>query len=165
MAEEAAAKWEGKANAELKAVSADQVWPLLSDFCGLNRWLPEQIPTCYLVEGVPGQLGQIRYCAGTASSSDGHDRIIWATEKLVSMDPSMKCFSYEIVENNAGFKSYVGTIRLIDGGGDGAGCKIEWSFVADPPEGWRQEDLISYIQSCANSMAKRMEEALLLQCK
>ena len=56
------------------------------------------------------------------------------------INPIERCISYEIMENNVGFKSYMATIEVLPINGDGQnGCKIEWSFVADPIEGWRLE--------------------------
>ncbi|GAB4854327.1 hypothetical protein Ancab_022914 [Ancistrocladus abbreviatus] len=179
MGEEAQAKWEGKITAEMKRCKVEEVWPLISDFCSLHKWHPA-VKTCYRIEGFPGQAGLIRYCAG-APSSDGDDHhnsvmtIKWCKEKLISIDPEKKCFSYEIVDNNCGFKSYVATIELLSLKGiindadhhqDGDfGCMIEWSFVADPIEGWRLDDLASFIDYVAKTMATRMEEALVPQCK
>jgi len=55
-------------------------------------------------------------------------------------NPIERCISYEIMENNVGFKSYVATIEVLPINGDGQnGYKIEWSFVADQIEGWRFE--------------------------
>ena len=41
------------------------------------------------------------------------------------------------------------------------GCKIEWSFVCDPIEGLKFEDFLPYIETGLQSMAKKMEDALL----
>ncbi|XP_034890761.1 lachrymatory-factor synthase [Populus alba] len=171
MTEEAQGKWEGKATVELKGPTADQVWPFLEDFCNLQKWLPG-VDTCYQVEGELGQPGLVRYCSsGTASSDGSHEgnKVIWAKEKLIMINPSERCLSYEILENNAGFKSYVATMKALpindgdgDGDGDGQhGCKIEWSFIADPVEGWPLEDFNSYINSSLQFMGQKMEQAVL----
>lgn len=161
-------KWEGKATVELKGPTADQVWPFLEDFCNLQKWLPG-VDTCYQVEGELGQPGLVRYCSsGTASSDGSHEgKVIWAKEKLIMINPSERCLSYEILENNAGFKSYVATMKAFpindgDEDGDGQhGCKIEWSFIADPIEGWPLEDFNSYINSSLQFMGQKMEQAVL----
>ncbi|KAE8056626.1 hypothetical protein FH972_013380 [Carpinus fangiana] len=160
MAAETESKWEGKVSAVLANPTAQQVWLLLEDFCNLHKWLPS-IDTCYQVDGVPGQPGLIRYCAATVtSSSGGRDdgvTINWAKEKLLAIDPIKRCLSYEVVENNTGIKSYVATMIVLPINDDGGrGCKIEWSFVSDPIEGWRIEDLVSYLESNLQGMAKRM---------
>jgi hypothetical protein len=49
-----------------------------------------------------------------------------------------------------------------DEDGDGQhGCKIEWSFIADPIEGWPLEDFNSYINSSLQFMGQKMEQAVL----
>lgn len=163
MAEEAQRKWGGKATAELSGPTADQVWPLLADFCTLDRWLPF-IDTCEHVGGPRGQVGQIRRCS---VAGDGEKEARWGDEKLVEMDPTGRWLSYEIVGNNMGFKAYAATMRVIptkkeeeEEEGKEVGCAIEWSFACDPIEGWRYEDLLGHIEMGVKAMAKKMEEAL-----
>lgn len=158
------ATWEGKATAELKGLRAEQVWPLLEDFCNLHKVLPS-IDTCYQLEGVTGEPGVIRHCAVTTASLSNsleEDSIKWANEKLLSINSIERSLSYEVLDNNVGFKSYVATIKVLPiNGGDGEqGCQIEWSFIADPIEGWRSEDLVSYIDSSLQSMARKIEVTL-----
>ena len=155
------AKWEGKASAELKGPRAEQVWPLLEDFCNLHKVLPS-IDTCYQLE-VPKEYGLIRYCAASTSSSSslGEESIKWAKEKLLSIDPIKRSLSYEVLDNNVGIKSYVAVIKVLPINGDEEqGCQIEWSFVADPIEGWRSEDFFSYIDNSLQCMAKKIDETL-----
>ncbi|KAF8400888.1 hypothetical protein HHK36_014191 [Tetracentron sinense] len=132
MEDEAKAKWEGKACAKLKGPTAEKVWSLLEDFSSIHKWLPG-LKTCRLEEGVSGQVGCVRYC------SNWEEPEKWVKEKLVTMDPIERCFSYEVIDNNMGFNSYVATIKVMEAAdGDDhkpAGCMIEWSFLADPVEG------------------------------
>ncbi|XP_059643153.1 lachrymatory-factor synthase-like [Cornus florida] len=163
MAEETQPKWEGKSTVKLRGPTPDEVWPLLEDFCSINKWLPG-IDTSYQVEGVHGQPGLIRYCASTVtSSSDGDEKTVsWCKEKLLSIDPIKRCFSYEVLENNVGFNSYVATMDVLPiNGDDELGCQIEWSYVADPLDGWTQEFLDSYIKSSLHEMAEKLEKAIL----
>ncbi|KAL5558650.1 hypothetical protein UlMin_034861 [Ulmus minor] len=158
-------KWEGEASVELEGLRAEQVWPLLEDFCNLHKWLPT-IDISYQVEGVPGKPGLIRYCSTTVpASSDGGDEtttVMYAKEQLTKIDPIQRCLSYQVLENNVGIKWLVGTFQVLPVEGDEkCRCKIRWSFVADPPEGWKYDDMISYYDSSLRSMAKRMEEALI----
>ncbi|KAJ6406411.1 hypothetical protein OIU74_028339 [Salix koriyanagi] len=160
MTEETQGKWEGKATAELKGPTADQVWPFFEDFCNLQKWLPG-VDTCYQVEGEPGQPGLVRYCSSSTISSDrSHEetQVKWVKEKLVMIDRIERCLSYEIIENNVGFKSYVATIKVLP---VNDGCKIEWSYVADPIEGWPVDDFNSYISSSLQFMGQKMEQAAL----
>ena len=157
-------KWEGKACVELATPTAQEVWPLLEDFCNLHKWLPT-IDTCYQVDGILGQPGMVRYVATTTTtSSNGNEEkmIKWAKEKLLMIDPIKRCLSYEVTDNNIGMKSYVGKSTVSPINDDGKnGCKMEWSFVCDPIEGLRFEDFLSYIETALQSMAKKMEDALL----
>lgn len=159
--------WEGKLTVELTATSVEQAWPPLEDFCNLHKWIP--INTCYHVEGVPGQPGLVRYCSSTVktvveddaavSVSESETTVKWVKEKLMMMDPVQRCLSYEVVESNMGFESYVATLKVIpvEGDGETVGCLIEWGFVCDPVEGLSLEDFESYIQYCLQFMAKKIE--------
>ncbi|KAK2661282.1 hypothetical protein Ddye_007815 [Dipteronia dyeriana] len=171
MEEERQPKWEGKTSVEIASVKPEQAWPCIEDLCNLHKWFPS-MDVCYQVEGEPGKPGLILYCASTTQtfSSDGTDdqestttttTTEWAKEKLLMIDPIQRCLSYEVIDSNIGFKSYVATSKvlpIINGGG----CKIEWSFVADPVEGWSQEGLASYIDYCVQFMAKKMEQVHVL---
>ncbi|KAK8610407.1 hypothetical protein V6N13_081565 [Hibiscus sabdariffa] len=46
----------GRAYAKLAGCKAEQVWPLLQDFFGLDKWFPT-LTTCLPVQGVSGQPG------------------------------------------------------------------------------------------------------------
>ncbi|ESR63951.1 hypothetical protein CICLE_v10009701mg [Citrus x clementina] len=162
MAEEQLSKWKGKESIESASITAEQVWACLEDFCNAHKWLPN-LDTCYLVEGVPGQPGLVRYCA--SSKSDGHEVTIrWVKEKLILMDPIQRWLSYEVTDNNVGIKSYVATIKVFPINFDNGmkGCRIEWSYVADPFEGWKFEDFASHIDYSLKFMTKKMEHASLL---
>ena len=74
----------------------------------------------------------------------------------MSIDPIQRCLSYEIVENNWGFTYYVVEIKVNEV--DDGGCMIEWSFEADPIEGWRLEDLCRDIESSLKDHISRVSE-------
>lgn len=163
MAEEAAqAKWGGRVTAELTGATADQVWPLLADFCSIDRWLP-LVGRCEHARGPHGRLGQIRKCWGPGDGEgEKKEEARWAEEKLVAIDPTGRWLRYEIVGNNMGFKSYAATMKVIPTREEEEEkCAIEWSFECDPVEGWRFEDLLAYMEMGGKGMAKKMEEALL----
>ncbi|KAJ4953936.1 hypothetical protein NE237_030768 [Protea cynaroides] len=156
-------KWKGKAYAELNRATVEQVWTLLEDFFSIHKWLPG-IDTCQPVEGVLGQSGCIRYCANTAVSESEEKKITtkWVKEKLLFIDPVERCFSYEVIENNIGMNSYIATVKLVQlsQAAIDEGCQIQWSFVSDPIEDLTFEAFFSHIQSIAQGMAQRMEDAL-----
>ncbi|MCL7024962.1 hypothetical protein MKW94_002913 [Papaver nudicaule] len=163
-------KWKGKACTTLKDLTAEELWPLFEDFLSIHKWLPG-VDACTLVEGVSGEPGCVRYCTGTAVPTDGSDDTLtsWVKEKLLLIDPVERCISYEVIEGNVGFESYIATIKVLsdssedaqENGDDHKGSTVEWSYVVNPVPGWKSEDLASYIDSILQTMAKRMEEALL----
>lgn len=149
-------KWEGKACAELAGPKAEQVWPLLEDFFGLDKWFPT-LTTCLPVEGVSSQPGCVRYCAGFKTPVDNNGELNWTKQKLLSIDPSEMTFSYSIIDGNVGFNGYVATVKVL---AKEHGCNIEWKYEVEPVKGWTLEDLDFFIGSGLQVMAKRMVEAL-----
>ncbi|XP_041006350.1 lachrymatory-factor synthase-like [Juglans microcarpa x Juglans regia] len=157
MAHQNQPKWKGKANAKVEGPKAEQVWPLLEDFFGLNKWFPT-LSTCLPVEGISGQPGCVRYCAGFKTPvNNGEEIVNWTKQKLLSIDKTELTFSYSIIDGNVGFNSYVTTIKVVP---NEDGCIVEWWYEVEPVEGWTQEDLKTFISSGLLVMAKRMEEAL-----
>lgn len=159
-------KWEGKASAELKWCKAEQVWPLLEDFFGLDKWFPT-LSVCLPVEGLSGQVGCVRFCAGFKTPVDNdHNktadekemRVNWTKQKLLSIDPTRMAFSYSIVDGNVGFNSYISAVEVVPQGKDG--CRIEWKYEVEPVEGWKPEYLEGFISNGLKVMASRMEETL-----
>lgn len=166
MAIESQPIWEAKVSKKLNKHKPEDVWPFLEDFCSFNKWLPS-IDTCYKVGGVEGRPGLIRYCAATLppppDGNGGEETIKWCHERLLEVDPIKKYLSYEVLDNNMGFKSYKSTLEVLpsmDGDDDQKGCLIEWSFFADPIEGLRFEDMVAYLDSCLQGMAENIERAL-----
>ncbi|XP_027357825.1 lachrymatory-factor synthase-like [Abrus precatorius] len=153
------AKWKGKATTQVKGMKAEQVWPLLEDFFGLDKWFPT-LSTCLPIEGISGQPGCVRFCAGFKTPLDGHHKqtVNWTKQKLLSIDPTQRTFSYSIVDGNVGFHSYVSTLKVLQKEDDG--CEIEWLYEVDPVEGWKLEYLDSFIHTGLQVMAQRMEGAL-----
>lgn len=150
-----AKKWEGKAKEELKGCKAEQVWLLLQDFFGLDKWFPT-LSTCIPVEGVSGQSGCVRYCAGFKTHVD--QELNWTKQKLLAIDSEKMVLSYAIVDGNVGFHGYVSTVSVLDKENDG--CEIEWKYEVEPVGGWRVEDLDLFIGSGLHVMATRMVDAL-----
>ncbi|KAH1161030.1 hypothetical protein AAZX31_01G008900 [Glycine max] len=150
-------KWKGKATTEVKGAKAEQVWPLLEDFFGLDKWFPT-LSTCIPVEGISGQPGCVRFCAGFKTPvDDGKQTVNWTKQKLLSIDPTQRVFSYSIVDGNVGFHSYVSTLKVLP---MAEGCEIEWLYEVEPVEGWKLEHLDSFIDTGLQVMAQRMQAAL-----
>ncbi|KAL2321320.1 hypothetical protein Fmac_030289 [Flemingia macrophylla] len=154
------AKWKGKARAEVKGAKAEQVWPLLEDFFGLDKWFPN-ITTCIPVEGISGKPGCVRFCAGFKTPVDDPAKhaLNWTKQKLLSIDPSHYTFTYSIVEGNVGFYSYVSTWKVLPKD-QGEGCQIEWLYEVEPVQGWKLEYLDSFIDNGLKVMAQRIQAAL-----
>lgn len=150
-------KWRGKSSAEVKGHAAQEVWPLLADFCNLHKVFPN-LETCYQLEGVAGRPGLVRYCASFAINHD-ESTIKWAKERLLMIDPISRSLRYEIIDSNIGwFRAYVAIMKVVPIDDDG--CVIEWSFVCDPSDGWRLEDVQTFGESSLQSIAKKMEHVL-----
>ncbi|XWS69931.1 hypothetical protein CRYUN_Cryun03dG0005700 [Craigia yunnanensis] len=157
-AQQQQSKWEGEACAEVAGPKAEQVWPLLQDFFGLDKWFPT-LTTCLPVEGISGQPGCVRFYAGFKIPVNGSDKetVNWTKQKLLSIDPSEMVFSYSIVDANVGFNSYVSIVKLLQ---KEEGCDIEWKYEVELVKGWKREDLDFFIGSGLQVMAQRMEAAL-----
>lgn len=151
-------RWKGKAKTEVKGYKAEQVWPLLEDFFGLDKWFPT-LSTCIPIEGISGKPGCVRFCAGfkTPVDSKGKQTINWTKQKLLSIDPIQRTFSYSIIDGNVGFYSYVSTVKVVPKEG---GCEIEWLYEVEPVKGWKLEYLDSFIGSGLEVMGQRIQLAL-----
>ncbi|KAK1267357.1 Lachrymatory-factor synthase [Acorus gramineus] len=157
MEQEPKLEWEGMATATLINTTADQAWSLMKNFTGLDKILPA-VQTCYKVEGVDGEPGCVRYAAGKVTGPGGKELFVWAKERLIETDPVNRFYRYEMVESNVGFRRYFGWLGAKEGGGGGGGCVIEWSYVADPIEGWTKEEFDGFLEGGLEAMARRIEE-------
>lgn len=147
-------KWKGKAKTEVIEHKAEKVWPLIADFCGLSKWYPT--PTCIPFEGVSGEPGCVRFCAGFKTHQD--TPVNWTKQKLLSIDHSSMTMIYNIIDSNIGFYSYIATWRVVPCG-DGC-CEVEWEYEVEPAQGWTMQQLDSFISSGLQVMGKRMEADL-----
>ncbi|BFG18523.1 hypothetical protein CerSpe_047970 [Prunus speciosa] len=85
-------KWERKTSGEIKGQTAEQVWPLLADFCNLQQWRSAGAT----------RRSDLRssYCTDPADREATHDRSDQAPFELQDGD------------NNLGFKSYIGWCKI-----------------------------------------------------
>lgn len=152
-------KWQAKVSATLTKTKPNQIWLLFTDFFNFNKWLPT-LATCHGVHGTNGEPGCIRFCSGSSIRSNGVESAAgWSKEKLMAVDPVERVMSYEIVESNIGFGSYVSTVRILPRGED-EGCVIEWGFTVNPVGGWSLDDLVKKYEKALGIIAKNMEDAL-----
>ncbi|XP_041018061.1 uncharacterized protein LOC121260300 [Juglans microcarpa x Juglans regia] len=96
---------------------------------------------------------------------DGREQTkqLWIHEKLIRIDPIKKSLSYEVTENNVSIKTrtlmaILSTSVYPTSEESKQGCKIQWSLVANPIKGWRQDD--SYLESSLQFMVKKIDDAL-----
>lgn len=89
---------------------ADQVWPLLSDFGGIHKYMRGMPET--QVEG--SGLGQDRVIALPQGQ---------VVERLTWLDNANYAFSYTIIEAPLPFRRYVATVQLTPKGDT---CDIVW---------------------------------------
>ncbi|EXB93401.1 hypothetical protein L484_010729 [Morus notabilis] len=157
------AKWEGKVSAKLSNATVDQIWPLFTDFFNFQKWFPS-LSTCHGIHGTNGDPGCIRYCSGFSIPSNVGDKpVSWSKERLIAVDHAQHSLTYEIVDSNIGFESYVSTVKIVPGSDPGddhdhqCGCAIEWSFTVDPVEGWALDDLVRKYEEGIQRMAQKME--------
>ncbi|RAL51176.1 unnamed protein product [Cuscuta campestris] len=157
-------KWEGKSTAKCQGPKPHQVWSvLIDDFCDLHRWLPS-LDRCHQVDGVKGEVGLVRYVASVDPADSGEEKKVknWCNERLVSVDHRERCLSYQVLDNNMGIEGYVATLKVFpaaDGDGDDAGCRIEWSYVADPIVGMTGEEFFGFIASNLQGMVGTLQKA------
>lgn len=119
-------KWEGKVSARVTKASADQIWPFFMDFFNLHKWFLG-LPNCHGIHGENGELGCVRYCAGFSLLSEGTNDVgknrpvSWAKERLVSIDPTGRSLSYDVVGNNIGYNSYLAVFKVVPNDQEGEG--------------------------------------------
>ena len=125
------------------------------------------LAACYGIHGTNGELGCIRHCEGSSIPStdtniDGHSQpVSWSTKRLTAVDHGERSLSYEIVDNNIGFKSYVSTVKVIPQGDDDQdGCVIEWSFSVDPVAGLVLDELVRMYKVGLQQMAERLVDGV-----
>ncbi|BAT78360.1 hypothetical protein LR48_Vigan04g207100 [Vigna angularis] len=156
MGEKSDERWKGKAVVELADTNTEVAWSVIEDFCNIHKWM--SLDTSYQQEGTLGKPGLIRYCASTiVDEVKKTPTLKWAKEKVLAIDPVERSLSYEVIENNMGFKFYVATLKVLSR--EEGGCKIEWGFVCDPVEGWTVEGLESYVESSLQIIKKNIQLA------
>jgi len=105
---------------ETFALSAGEVWKMLSDFAGIHTWMPG-VEACE-VEGEG--IGALR-------------RVVLGgmqiTEKLISQDDQAHTFSYSITEGPLPVQNHLSTVSIHDMGAKA--CQVKWAArfsAADP---------------------------------
>ncbi|KAG9449133.1 hypothetical protein H6P81_009098 [Aristolochia fimbriata] len=151
----AADMWTGEATAKVPGVPADKVWAFIDDYANVYKYLPS-IDETTIASGEPGKVGCVRLCKG--SPLPGSEERTFTHEKLVAYDPENYTLSYEVMDNNIGFKDYVATLKVLP---EEDGCCVKWSFVTPPMSGPNSsmEFLMGYLNYSVNHMAGKIAEA------
>ncbi|KAK6161903.1 hypothetical protein DH2020_001744 [Rehmannia glutinosa] len=155
-------KWEAKVSTRLEQARPEQIWPLFEDFFGLQNIF--RASPRHGIEGANGQPGCIRYCSGfglkpKGNNNEPNSNLRWSKERLVDIDRAQMTFTYEMVDCNIGFESYVSTVKVVRGE-EGGGAAVEWCISLDPVVGWRLEDLVGKYEVGLKLMVKKMEAAV-----
>jgi carbon monoxide dehydrogenase subunit G len=99
--------------------AADAVWPVISDFAGIGRFMPglEKVE-------VQGQgIGAIR----TVSTAGGGK----IQERLEAFDPAARSFTYSLLPGAVPVENYRATVRLFEAGS--GRTRVSWSARFDAP--------------------------------
>jgi mxaD protein len=115
---------EVKASGTINA-SADEVWSLVSDFNGLDKFV-EAVADC-TTEGTG--IGAVR----TLTLADGGEVI----EKLESLDHDQRLLTYSIVESPMPIQNYTGTMQVDEL--EDRRSKFSWSSTFDAVDGTEDE--------------------------
>ena len=131
-------------NQEFKA-SADAVWKVLADFGGLGDWAPG-LEGCELEgEGV-GAVRTLRMKGGVVMK-----------ERLESLDPAARVFSYSITDGPMPVQNYLATVRVTEAGDT---CRVDWGARFDPPEGVPGEAIGKGVSAAYSGMLKALKRKL-----
>jgi carbon monoxide dehydrogenase subunit G len=97
----------------------EAVWPVISDFAGLDRLMPglEKVE----VEG--SGVGAVR----TVTMKGGNQ----VRERLESLDPAQRSFSYSMLPSAMPVQNYLATVRLAPAGP--GRTRVTWSSRFDAP--------------------------------
>lgn len=102
------------------AASAADVWQKLSDFGGLDGWMPG-VESCE----VKGEgIGAVRTLVMGP---------VTVVEKLESFDADGRSLSYSLIEGPMPLQNFLATIKVTET--SPSGCRADWSATFDLPEG------------------------------
>ncbi|XP_047057555.1 uncharacterized protein LOC124663978 [Lolium rigidum] len=156
-------QWRGAVEAALPGTPAGAAWAHVASFFSAHRYLPG-IDVCERVadgagsdddDGDGHQLiipGCVRHVASRATG-------LWAREQLLEVDQAARRLRYAVVASNMGFSRYVATLRVLDDGDLGGGCRISWAFECDAVrgEGWSEAALVARLGASVRGMAERVQ--------
>jgi len=124
---------------------AADVWKELSDFGGLDGWMPG-VERCE-VEGEG--VGAVR------TVEMGPVKVV---ERLESFDDDGRSLSYALLEGPMPLRNFVGTIEVSETGA--SSCRVEWSAAFDLPEGVSREQIAPGIEGGYGGALKALKVRL-----
>lgn len=107
---------------------AGQVWAVVSDFAGANKWL--DVPVTMQTAGDARAPGAVRYVHTAAGR--------WAYEKLLKLDDERREMAYTALDNNLHLVDYVSEISVAQGVDPGT-CTLTWLASTSPSQGSTEE--------------------------
>lgn len=156
-------KWRGSVSAKVNHATADYIWSLYKDFFNFHTWFPT-LTACSGVSGANGEIGCVRYCAGSSLPNNGAPSVghavSWSKERLVAVDEEKRSLKYEIVDSNIGFEDYAASVNVIDGLGF---VVVEWRFEVSPVGGLNFEELVTKYEKGLVETLKNMEKDYIAQ--
>lgn len=141
-------KWHGCVT-KIMTSPCERIWKLSADFINVNRYA-KNIHRCDHVEGEKNEIGCVRYCSGS------DERMLWAKEKLLTMDTVNRCYSYSVVDGNLGIEGYVANFKVYNT--TNGNCVVEWSFQADPSKYYEEEEFIRFLTGKIEQMIEGLDE-------
>ncbi|KAJ7192299.1 hypothetical protein O6H91_06G038100 [Diphasiastrum complanatum] len=152
---EGSSKWNGAVK-ETIAAPLSRAWEIVSDFCGLRKWMPT-IERCEKLEGQPYKPGCVRHVVGTGVDRMDGEKYSWVKERLLTFDPSNHLLKYMVEDGNLSLDGYVGTIQL-------SKCSanktvVNWSFEMNPIRGCEEGVVVGSITSGLQCNLRNLELA------
>jgi hypothetical protein len=123
--------------------SAARVWPMLSDFGGIHKYMRGLEPCQVEGQGI-GSERSIPMAGGVVV-----ERLTWLDEEAMS-------YSYTILSSPLPFDRYVATVKLRP---EGERCGIEWTGYFEPA-GASQEDAEKLAHGIYSGAIKGYKQAL-----
>ena len=164
-------KWRGKVEWKVRGEwSAEQVWEMAGDFCGMGRWVPT-LDKCERAAGEENTPGCVRYMEAGGKRADGRPAR-WVLEQL--LDWAHQRYTYKMLDSGYGLTGYLATLELLvhaneaghghdDGHDDGhANVVVQWTFEVDPSTFFvTYQGFLAFFIATFERMMLSLEDALL----
>ena len=176
-------KWKGKVEWKVRGEwSAEQVWDMAGNFCGMKRWVPT-LDKCERAAGEENTPGCIRYMEAGGKRADGRP-VRWVLEQL--MDWADRRYTYRMLDSGYGLTGYLATLELPVDANDGHGHEdghedghehghehghgdakvvVRWTFEVDPSTFFvTYQGFLAFFIATFERMMLSLEDALHSNC-